>query len=406
MRDASLTQTHRRPISTSADRGAAHGFPHEEPRNLAEELDLPEQLDDDEAAAPAGGALRFARMTGSSIAGRDAAAWVTDFLNAAYYRRPIAERQVDDLRLAFSVLTTYWYRKGRGRLRITDLPAFHRAYGAYRFDTQDADRGLVTRDQLLQGATGLIGDWFPDAYHDDERRGWGIAFPTAGEKASYEPERRLKLAKLGELTPESTPPEQQIWHTYPPVRMPSTEAVIGALTKPETWPDYASELGRFTPLRALGLADQTFEIEVAAGTESGRPIFTRGYVTITKLVTPDDPAALADWFDKLEDGLARYGDDEPRAVPEGADPAGRVRPDHPPGALPGQRPQPAAALRAGRPGMGAGRGHMGPDALARREGVRDGRPGRAARVLGPGRRGQPERVERLSLLHQLALRLA
>ena len=156
---------------------------HEEPRDLAEELDLPEQLDDEEAAAPAGGPLRFARMTGSSIAGRDAAAWVTDFLNAAYYRRPVAERQVDDLRLAFSILTTYWYRKGRGRLRITDLPAFHRAYGAHRFDTTDAGRGLVSREQLLQGAAGLIGDWFPDAYHDDERRGWGIAFPTAEEKA-------------------------------------------------------------------------------------------------------------------------------------------------------------------------------------------------------------------------------
>ena len=52
-------------------------------------------------------------MTGSSIAGRDAAPWVTDFLNAAYYRRPVAGRQVDDLRLAFSVVTTYWYRKGR-----------------------------------------------------------------------------------------------------------------------------------------------------------------------------------------------------------------------------------------------------------------------------------------------------
>ena len=39
---------------------------HDEPRNHAEELDLPEQLDDDEeAAAPAGGPLRFARMTGS-----------------------------------------------------------------------------------------------------------------------------------------------------------------------------------------------------------------------------------------------------------------------------------------------------------------------------------------------------
>src|SRR6478609_7671369 len=85
----------------------------EEPRDLDEGLDLPEQLDD-EAAAPAGGPLRFARMTGSSIAGRDAAAWVTDFLNAAYYRRPLAERQPDDLRLAFSILTTYWYRKGRG----------------------------------------------------------------------------------------------------------------------------------------------------------------------------------------------------------------------------------------------------------------------------------------------------
>ena len=30
---------------------------HEEPRNVAEELDLPEQFDDDEAAAPAGGPL-------------------------------------------------------------------------------------------------------------------------------------------------------------------------------------------------------------------------------------------------------------------------------------------------------------------------------------------------------------
>ena len=35
---------------------------HEEPRNVPDELDLPEQLDDDAAAAPAGGPLRFARM--------------------------------------------------------------------------------------------------------------------------------------------------------------------------------------------------------------------------------------------------------------------------------------------------------------------------------------------------------
>ena len=58
-------------------------------------------------ATKPGGPLRFARMTGSSIASRDAAVWVTDFLNAAYYRRPEDERDVDDVRLAFAVLTTY-----------------------------------------------------------------------------------------------------------------------------------------------------------------------------------------------------------------------------------------------------------------------------------------------------------
>ena len=122
------------------------------------------------------------------------------------------------------------------------------------------------------------------------------------------------------LTPERAPAGEQTWHTYPPVRMPSAAAVIDALTRPETWPDYATEIGRFTPLRPGGLAGQTFEIEVAAGTATGRPMFTRGYVTVTDLVTPDDPAALRAWFAALEDGLERYGDDEPRAVPEGGEP--------------------------------------------------------------------------------------
>jgi len=130
----------------------------------------------------------------------------------------------------------------------------------------------------------------------------------------------MVLASLGRLTPQSAPLNEQVWHTYPPVAMPSADAVIAALTAPETWPDYASETGRFTSLRSGGLEGQTFEIEVAAGTGAGRPIFTRGYVTITKLVTPADPQGLIAWFAALEDGLARYGDDEPRAVPEGGQP--------------------------------------------------------------------------------------
>ena len=208
--------------------------------------------------APKSGPVHFARMAGSSIAGRDAAPWITDFLNAAYYRRTAAERRVDDLRLAFCALTTYWYRKASGRrLHMSDVPAFHRAFGGHRFDTADSSRGTLSRQQLLDGADALLGDWFAGAYADDARRAWGIAFPTVDEREAYDHGRRMKLARVGPLTPERAPVEQQVWHTYPPVAMPSAEAVIGALTRPETWPDYASEIGRFTPLRAGGLDGQT-----------------------------------------------------------------------------------------------------------------------------------------------------
>jgi hypothetical protein len=268
-----------------------------------------------------GGPVTFARMTGSSIAGRDAAPWITDFLNAAYYRRPVQERDVDDLRLAFSVLTSYWHDKAYGRrLRAGDLRAFHGAFGGRRFETARAGRGLLDREHLLEGGAHLLGDWFPEAYADPARRGWGIAFETPERLAAYEPERRLGLARLGELTPEQAPREEQTWHSYPPVRLPSCERALQALARPETWPDYASEIGRFTPLRRGGLDGQTFEIEVAAGTDSGRPLFTRGYVTVTRLVTGDDADALAAYFADLEDGLARHGHDEPRAVPEGGTP--------------------------------------------------------------------------------------
>jgi hypothetical protein len=288
------------------------------PMSVQHVVDAPQQTR--EGTSSPVGPFGFLRMTGSSIAGRDAAAWVTDFLNAAYYRRPSAEREVDDLRLAFAILTTYWYRKDPAkRLHLGDLPAFHSAFGTQRFDTTLSGRGVLSRAELLEGARALIGDWFPEAYADDDRRGWGIVFPTAEGRAQYDPGHRLALTRLAELTPESAPPERQTWHTYPAVRMPSVEAVVGALTRPETWPDYASEIGRFTPLRPGGLLGQTFEIEVGAGTSSGRPVFTRGYVSITRLVTPDDPGALAAYFGELEEGMARYGENEPPVVPPGGE---------------------------------------------------------------------------------------
>jgi hypothetical protein len=46
-------------------------------------------------------------------------------------------------------------------------------------------------------------------------------------------------------------------------------------------------------------------------------VFTRGYVTITRLETPADQASLEAYVAELEHGLATWGEDEPRAVPEG-----------------------------------------------------------------------------------------
>ena len=267
--------------------------------------------------SPAG---RFARMSGSSIAEPSAAGWITDFVNAAYYRREPGERAVADLRLAQTIVTTAWARHPERRLHGRDVVGFHRAFGRDRIGTAVTARGTLDRDQLLAGAARLLGDWFPDAVEDDARRGWGIAFETAEAREAHDPGKRLALARLGALTPCTLPPEQQVWHTYAPVAVASADAVVGALLKTETWPDHASAIGRFTPLRRSGLAGQTFEIEVAAGTAAGRPVVTRGYVTITRLVTPDDEADLRAYVDDLNGGLARFGRDEPPAVPGDAQP--------------------------------------------------------------------------------------
>jgi hypothetical protein len=261
---------------------------------------------------------QFARMSGSSIAAPGAAPWITDFLNAAFFRRPEGEREVDDLRLAFAILTTRWYRQGGRRLRPPDVVPFHVAFGRDRLSRHRTGRGLLDRQGLLEGGARLLGDWFPDAYADDERRGWGVAFPTAADKAAYDPGVRMGLARVGPLAPAGEHGGAVITHTYPPVEVPAAEPVIGALAKPETWPDYASAIGRFTPLRPGGLPGQTFEIEVAAGTAGGRPVFQRGYVTITRAVSQEDEQDLRAYVDGVNEELARNGE-EP-AVPEGAEP--------------------------------------------------------------------------------------
>ena len=197
----------------------------------------------------------FARMLGSSIARPDAAGWVTDFLNATHHQRPGQVRDPSDLRLALTILTTYWDRHDHRRLRGSDALAFHRAFGRLRLTaTEGAPRGQLDRPSLLTGAERLLGDWFTDAYDDPARRGWGIAFPTTGERDAYDPTIRLRAARLGPLTPPVLPPSEQVWHTYAPVPVHSAEGVVALLTRPEVWPDFATQIGRFTPLRPGGLA--------------------------------------------------------------------------------------------------------------------------------------------------------
>jgi len=267
---------------------------------------------------------RVARLPGSSIAGPDAAGWVTDFLNAAYYRRPPRDRHIEDLRLAQAILTTYWWLGGYRRLRAVDVAGFHRAFGRARLETARTPRGTLDNEQLLEGARVLLGDWFPAAHADDRRRAWGIAFPTEADRAAYRPEERLRYTTLGPLSPPLAPAERQTWHTYPPVPMPPPEQVLAGLLRPETWPDYASELGRFTPVRDGGLAHQTFEIEIVGLPGTPALAVLRAYVTCTRVLTRDEPDALATHVDELNAGLASWGVHEPAAVPPGAEPLAAI----------------------------------------------------------------------------------
>jgi hypothetical protein len=260
----------------------------------------------DPAPASPQGALRrtvrFARMTGTSVAAPSAAGWLTDFLNAAYYARPAEGRDVADLRLAMGIVATRWHRLGR-RLALRDLGAFHRAFGRHRLHRHGSGFARLSRDELLYGASRLVGTWFPDAWADDGLRAYGIAFPDAASREAFAPESRLRKGALAAMSPPSVPTGDQVWGTYAPVEVPSASGAAGLLMRPERWPDFASALGQFTPVRADGLLGQTFEIEIVVPTLPRAPILTRGYVTATRLETLDSPDGLASMMSELESGL-------------------------------------------------------------------------------------------------------
>ena len=266
-------------------------------------------------------AMSLVRMTGTTISTPDAAGWVTDFLNAAYYARRPELREVEDLRIASAILTTRWHRLGHRRLHAHDVAAFHRAFFRERLvDAVHSPRGTLDREQLLAGARRLLGPWFEEAYHDDTRRAHGIAFENDEDRASYRPQLRLRHASLGEPTPPRNPLGEQVWHTYEPVAVTSAERLVGALSRPETWPDYASDLGRFTPVRSGGLAGQAFEIEIMTPLMPRMPTFLRGYVTATRVVGVDGAEPIGPYADELNELMVRAGRDQPPPFPPGCTP--------------------------------------------------------------------------------------
>ena len=80
--------------------------------------------------------------------------------------------------------------------------------------------------------------------------------------------------------------------------------------------------------------------------------------------------------------MVRYGRDEPPAYPPGCTPLAVDLPRHARGPLHGPRAQPAARLRARRPGLPARRGHLGRHAGHARAGLPLAGPQGAAGVLG------------------------
>lgn len=183
-------------------------------------------------------------------------------------------------------------------------------------------RPTLDRAALMAGAERLFGGGFEAGYADPERRGWGIVFEDAGAKKAYVPERRLEDGCLGELSPPRRPPEEQRWHTYRPVLLPSAAATLATLSRTDRWPHFGSGLGRFTATRSSDLLGQTFEIEVVARPAAHTPVFTRGYVTATKLLQRERGERELDaYVGDVQRGMAAGhsgGDDRP--VPPGASP--------------------------------------------------------------------------------------
>jgi hypothetical protein len=198
---------------------------------------------------------------------------------------------------------------------------FHQSFRAARSPNGSTyPRGLLDRNQLERGAVRLLGEWFAEAQADPERTGWGVVFQTSAERARYQPEARLRAARLGPLSPPAAAPSEQTWHTYPPVPIPGVDDLVAVLEATDSWSHFPTDVGRFTALRSGTLHGQTFEVEAVPELARHAPMLTRGYVTVTRVLDRSRPDALAEQVAGMSANLATMPLDEPGVLPPGATP--------------------------------------------------------------------------------------
>jgi len=273
------------------------------------------------AAVDVRGLGGFAGMAGSSIARRSAANWVTHFLNASYYGVPRDRRDLGNLRVAWAVLTTYWHQLGGDKLGARQVRRFHHSFrDSGSSGGSHYPRTLLDRDQLESGAGRLLGPWFHEAKADPARTGWGVVFETAAERAAYEPEVRLRHARLGSISPPRAALSEQTWHTYRHVPIPGVDDLVAVLQATDAWSHFPTDVGRFTALRSGPLSGQTFEIEAIAEVARHVPMLTRGYVTVTGVLDRSQPDALREQVTLLVSNVARCGRAEPDVLPPNGSP--------------------------------------------------------------------------------------
>ena len=255
------------------------------------------------------------------------------------------------------------------RLHGRDVVGFHRAFGRERIGTAVTARGTLDRDQLLAGAARLLGDWFPDASRTTRA--------AAGASRSRPPRRVRRTTRASACASHGSArsrrarsrPSSRSGTRTRRSRSPARTRSSARCSRPRPGPTTRARSVASRRCAAAGSPGRRSRSRSRPGPRPAARCSRAATSRSRGCVTPDDEADLRAYVDELNDGLARFGRDEPPAVPGGAQPIVGFDLTTHEGHFIGARQQPARALRA---------------ATGRRTCARPGR-GTRCRATSPGR---------------------